>query len=106
MLEIKKDKFDQKIAVFRNVDNGETIEKPFFTACINPPSKPQQLILDSGLGDDKGLVDVNKYTLQHKKYENIFAFGDCIGGDLTRTQYAAQAQNPIVKNNVLQYLHG
>ena len=40
MIEVKKDKFNQKIAVFRNVDTHEIIEKPFFTACINPPSKP------------------------------------------------------------------
>jgi hypothetical protein len=49
---------------------------------------------------------VNRYTLQHNKYENVFAFGDAISGDTTRTMYGAQAQNPIVKHNVLQYLHG
>jgi sulfide:quinone oxidoreductase len=90
MLEVKKDNHNQKIAVFRNVDSGEIMEKPFFTACINPPSKPHSIIKDSGLGDEHGLVDVNKYTLQHKKYENVFAFGDCIGGDgMTRTHEAA-----------------
>ncbi len=64
------------------------------------------MVVKSGLGDAHGLVDVNKYTLQHKRYENIFAFGDCIGGELTRTHSAAQAQNPVIKNNVLKYLHG
>ena len=63
MIEVKYDEYHQKIAVFKNVDNGEVIEKPFLTACINPPSKPQKLITDSGLGDHQGLVDVNKYTL-------------------------------------------
>lgn len=87
MIEIKKDEHNQKIAVFRNVDTGDIWEKPFFTACINPPSKPAPIIAEAGLGDANGLMDVNKYTLQHKKYENVFAFGDCIGGDgLTRTQ--------------------
>ena len=49
---------------------------------------------------------MNKYTLQHKQYENVFAFGDATSVDTTRTMYAAQAQNPIVKHNVLQFLHG
>jgi len=31
------------------------------------------------LTDSKGLIDVNKYTLQHNKYDNIFAFGDATG---------------------------
>ena len=107
MLEVKKDQYNQKIAVFRNVDSGEIMEKPFWSACINPPSKPQSLITDAGLGDEHGLVDVNKYTLQHEKYENIFALGDCIGGDgMTRTHEAAMRQNPVVKNNVLKFLQG
>lgn len=52
------------------------------------------------------MIDVNPYTLQHKRFENIFAFGDCVGFDTTRTQVAAQAQVPIIKHNVQQYLHG
>lgn len=63
MIEVKEDQAQQKIAVFRNVDTGAIIEKPFFTACINAPSKPQSIVTESGLGDEHGLVDVNKYTL-------------------------------------------
>ena len=52
------------------------------------------------------MVDVNKYTLQHNKHENIFAIGDCISGNTTRTYTGAIRQNPIVKHNLLQYLEG
>lgn len=106
MLEVKKTEIGEKIAIFRNVDTGEVIERPFQTACINPPSKPHSFIAEAGLADHNGQVDVNRYTLQHKKYENIFAFGDCIGGETTRTQFGAEAQNPIIKNNIMRYLHG
>lgn len=63
-------------------------------------------MLDSGVCDAKGMVDVNRYTLQHRKYENIFAIGDCISGETTRTYTGAIQQNPIVKQNVLQFLEG
>ena len=106
MIEVKKTEIGEKIATFRNVDTGEVIERPFQTACINPPSKPRSFITEAGLADQHGQVDVNRYTLQHKKYENIFAFGDCISGETTRTQVGAEAQNPIIKNNILRYLHG
>jgi len=106
MLEVKQDSADRKIAVFRNVDTGEVIDKDFTSAIINPPSKTHSFLTEAGLVDNKGGIDVNKYTLQHKKHENIFAFGDAIGGDLTRTMTAAQHQNPVVKNNLLNYLHG
>ena len=41
MLEVKYNHIGQKLAVFRNLDSGEIIEKDFFSANINPPSKPQ-----------------------------------------------------------------
>ena len=40
MTKVHYDQYGQKIATFRNVDNGEVIEKPFSHANINPPSKP------------------------------------------------------------------
>lgn len=75
----------------RNVDTGEVIEKDFFTGCINPTSKPNSLIAESGLADANGMMDVNKYTLQHNKFENVFSFGDAVGFDTTRTHTAAIA---------------
>ena len=85
MLSVKTNAHGEKIATFRNVDSGETIEKDFFSAVINPPSKPHSELTTSGITNSEGVVDVNPYTLQHKRFENIFAFGDCIGVNTTRT---------------------
>jgi hypothetical protein len=63
MVSVKTNEYGQKIATFRNVDSGETIEKDFMSAVINPPSKPQQELLDSGIANAEGVVDVNPYTL-------------------------------------------
>lgn len=101
MINVKYNDAGEKIATFKNVDTGKTIEKEFNAASINPPSKPHDFIVKSGLCDANGMIDVNRYTLQHRKYENVFAFGDAISGDTTRTMYGAQAQNPIVKHNLL-----
>jgi sulfide:quinone oxidoreductase len=85
MVSVKLNEYGQKVATFKCVETGETIEKDFFSAVINPPSKPHQELLDSGIANSEGIVDVNPYTLQHKRFENIFAFGDCIGVNTTRT---------------------
>lgn len=106
MLSIQEDSNGNKSMTLRNVDTGETIEKDYTGATVNPTSKPHQWLKDAGVTDSMGMVDVNKYTLQHNKYENIFAFGDCIAGDLTRTQSAIIGQAPVVKNNVLRFIHG
>lgn len=63
MLSVRNNEYGQKIATFRNVDSGEVIEKDFFTACINPPSKPHQELVDAGITNSEGVVDVNPYTL-------------------------------------------
>jgi sulfide:quinone oxidoreductase len=63
MLEVKTDQYERKIAVFKNVDTGAVIEKDFNAACINPPSKPHQFLVDAGLTNQSGGIDVNKYTL-------------------------------------------
>lgn len=105
LLSVREDAHS-KVAVFKNVDTGETIEKDFVGAAINPPSKQHQFLLDAGVCDAQGMVDINRYTHQHKKFENIFAIGDCISGNTTRTYTGGIHQNPVVKHNVLQYLEG
>jgi hypothetical protein len=106
MIKVESSKLGEKIATFRNTETGETIQKDFFSAVINPPSKPCNELLKSGIANAEGVVDVNPYTLQHKRYENIFAFGDCIGVNTTRTQEAAAAQSPVIKHNIQNYLEG
>lgn len=106
MTKLHKNEHGEKIATFKNVDSGETIETAFNHANINPPSAPHQELIDGGLTDANGLVDVNPYTLQHERYENVFALGDCIRGETTRTQHAAIAQVPVVKHNLTQFMNG
>ena len=106
MIKVATNEHGQKIATFRNVDTGVVIEKDFFSACINPPSKPHQELLDSGIANSEGVVDVNPYTLQHKRFENIFAFGDCIGVNTTRTQSAVIHQSPVIQHNIKQFMEG
>jgi hypothetical protein len=49
---------------------------------------------------------VNPYTLQHQKYQNIFAFGDCAKLPTTKSLYATFNQLVVLRNNVWNYLHG
>jgi sulfide:quinone oxidoreductase len=104
--EVKHNEQGEKIGLFKNVDSGVVVEKDFAGMSINPPHKPQQEALDSGLTDANGLIDINPYTLQHNKYENVFSFGSATNLPTTRTQHATMAQNPIVKHNVQRFLQG
>jgi len=63
MTSVRTNEHGQKIATFKCTETGQTIEKDFFSAVINPPSKPHQELLDSGIANAEGVVDVNPYTL-------------------------------------------
>lgn len=106
LLELKHNAVGEKIGVFKNVDSGAVVEKEFSGMSINPNHKPQKELLESGLADKNGLLDVNQYTLQHNKYENVFGFGSATNLPTTRSQHATMAQNPIVKHNVQRFLKG
>lgn len=107
--ELKKvhvNEIGEKIGTFVNVDNGETLSKPFTHMNINPPSLTHAELTEAGIVDHTGLIDVNPFTLQHSRFENIFAWGDAIKGETTRTQHAAIAQCPVVKHNLFQFMEG
>ena len=106
LIKVKKNSIGEKFGVFKNVKTGEIFEKVFNQLVVNPKSQPQPEIAESPLVDEDGLIDVNPYTLQHKKYDNVFAFGTATNVPTTRSQYATMAQSPVIKHNVIQYLEG
>lgn len=44
---------------------------------VTPPMGPSLVVKGSQLADENGWLDVNKETLQHNKYPNVFGIGDC-----------------------------
>ena len=47
------------------------------------------VIRASPLANSDGWVDVNKQTLQHNKFPNVFALGDCTSLPTSKTAAAA-----------------
>jgi sulfide:quinone oxidoreductase len=49
-------------------------------------------IAESGLSDAAGFLDVNKNTLRHTKYNNIWGIGDCTNTPQPKTAAAIFTQ--------------
>lgn len=49
---------------------------------------PPDVLLNSPVADAVGWVDVDKETLQHKKYPNVFGIGDCTNLPTSKTAAA------------------
>ena len=70
------------------------------------PAKADSILSNAGLADNNGLLDVDQYTLQHKRYENIFGFGDVINAPTTKTFFAGFNQLHVVRHNLARKING
>lgn len=65
-----------------------------------PPSVAPKFIQDSPLVNQAGWLDVNKHTMQHNEYGNIFGLGDVAGVPTAKTGAAIRKQVPVVVDNI------
>jgi sulfide:quinone oxidoreductase len=73
---------------------------------VTPPQSAPDFIKSSPLANANGWIDVEKHTLQHTKYKNIFACGDAANLPVSRTGAAIRKQAPVVVSNLLAIMNG
>jgi len=71
---------------------------------VTPPQSAPDFIKQSPIANDDGWVDVDKLTLQHNRFENIFSLGDAAGTPNAKTGAAVRKQAPVVVQNLLQLM--
>jgi len=92
---------ETKEAVFENLDSGELETVKYDMIHITPPmSTPDCLNSNPDLVDGAGFLSVNKETLQHTKYNNIFGLGDCTNVPTAKTAAAVAAQLGVMRKNL------
>jgi len=99
---LKKINGEQKIATFETAE-GQQVESDFDMIHVCPPQCAPDFIRHSPFADDAGWVDVDQNTLQSKKFDNVWALGDCMNAPNAKTAAAARAQAPVVAVNLLQH---
>jgi len=72
---------------------------------VTPPQSAPDFIRSSSLANNAGWVDVDKHTLQHVKYPNIFSLGDSSGLPTSKTGAAIRKQAPVLVENLLAVLN-
>ncbi|KAG2204703.1 hypothetical protein INT47_011999 [Mucor saturninus] len=98
---------DNHQAVFKNnANNGEISSFEYDFIHVAPPQGPPTFIKESKLADAAGWVDVNKDTLRHNKYKNVFALGDCSSLPTSKTAAAITAESGVLKHNLIADIQG
>ncbi len=73
---------------------------------VTPPQSAPDFIKTSPLANAAGWIDIEKHTLQHNKYKNIFACGDAAALPVSRTGAAIRKQAPVLVSNLLALITG
>ena len=97
-----------KIATFKVIDdagNVSEVKKHFDMLHVTPPQSAPDFIAKSLLANDKGWVDVDKYSLQHIRYKNIFGLGDATSTPNGKTGAAVRKQAPVLVQNLLSLMN-
>ena len=93
-------------AVFQNLKTNEEEVIPYDMLHVTPPMGPPDFIRQSALANEQGWVDVDKFTLQHNKYPEVFGLGDSSSLPTSKTGAAIRKQAPVVAQNIVDYIEG
>lgn len=103
---------ENKVAYFECKDtDGNIMRTPqeFDMIHVTPPQSAPDFIKNSSLAvkdNPLGWVDVNKDTMQHNVYKNIFGCGDATSTPNAKTGAAIRKQAPVLVENLLSVLDG
>jgi sulfide:quinone oxidoreductase len=83
---------------------GETVEYDLLV--LVPPHRGQKVIEDSKLGDERGWVPVDKNTLRHTAFANIWAIGDATSIPISKSGSVAHYEANVVAAEIVAAVNG
>jgi sulfide:quinone oxidoreductase len=99
-----------KTALFRHA-SGATEQQSFDFIHVVPPMSAPDAVRHSELAWQDGAMagewlETDQYTLQHRRYPEIFGIGDVIGTPFGKTAASVKKQAPVLEENILSFLAG
>lgn len=93
-------------ATIRNLETGEEEPLAYDLLHVAPPQRAPEAVETSPLADERGWVDVDRGTLRHVRYENVYSLGDASSLPTSKTGAAVRWQVPVLLANLLAHLDG
>ncbi len=102
--------YDEELEAYDTITKRELVEMEYDFIHIVPPMSAAQSVVDSPLGwqkgSAKGWLEVDKETLQHRRYPNVFGIGDVCGIPMGKTGGSARHHAPIMVANLIAQMQG
>ncbi len=102
----EKGPWDPVMKDFEVIPKHEKLRVPYDFLHITPAQIAPREIGESDLGSAKGWVPVNKETLQHIRYENVFSLGDIAQVPMGKTGGSVRKQYKVLVTNLISLMNG
>jgi len=83
---------------------GEKAE--YDLAVVVPPHRGQSVVDASGLGDAGGWMPTDRRTLQHTRFDRVFAIGDATDLPISKSGSTAHFEAPVVASRIASLVAG
>lgn len=97
--------YDEDLEEYDMIKKSEIVEMEYDFIHVVPPMSAPDAVVNSPLGwqkgSGKGWLEVDKETLQHRRYKNVFGIGDICGVPKGKTGGSARHHAPIMVANLL-----
>jgi sulfide:quinone oxidoreductase len=90
---------------------GGPVEREYDYLHVIPPQRAPDVVRQSGLSwadkwIDQGWVEVDKHSLRHRRYPEVFAVGDVAGVPKGKTAASVKWQVPVVEEHLVAQIAG
>jgi len=93
-------------AVLTHLETGEQEVVAYSMLHVTPPMSAPDFLKGSSIANADGWVDVDRHTLQHVRYANVFSLGDCSSLPTSKTGAAVRKQAPVLVAGLLAAREG
>ena len=104
----EKGAYDEILEEYESIEKEEEVSLEYDFIHISPPTYAVDAVANSLLGWQKGTakgwLEVDRETLQHRRYKNVFGIGDVCGIPIGKTGGSARHQGPIVVGNLISVM--
>lgn len=104
MTELVELKPDSTQAVFQDLETEEEMTVDYDMIHVVPPMSAPDFIADNPLAAEDGFVEVDPGTLQHTRFDNVFALGDNSNLPTSKTGAAIRKQAPVLVDHLMASL--
>lgn len=107
---LTKGEWDPDLEEFAMIPQMKMVDVPFDFLHVTPPMSAPDVVKNSplswkrGSAASGGWMEVEKETLQHTRYPNVFSLGDVAGIPMGKTGGSVRKQYTVVAQNIIDFL--